>query len=233
MAFAYNKQLQCDTYRLPRYFEALTRLVTEILPNLQNPRLSTISDALLINDKVNLLYAEEQSRGRWTPQEYRKATHELGFGINNALKLEIEDVDFDFTVRAFKDAVARTWRDSDVYGDEAQWMNGKPTGAERRKSLYRALKIIAEASGSEDLYHLWQGADSWGRLDPEKAYSTLQVPKETTDEMLLLVYETRVGRITLCPPLSEPLIRSPMLPVIWTKCETLSMSLRNYGAVKD
>lgn len=149
----------------------------------------------LLTDSLQIMYTSERSKNRWSPHEFDQACSELGFGMDNDLKLDIEDVEPDFVGKAYTDAVARTY--SAVHTmNAASWINTTSLDAvneRKRKSLRDALRIVAEGLGDVQLYELWKKAGQYGFMDPNKAYLTLDVPAETTDEMLMTVYQMRVS----------------------------------------
>jgi len=149
----------------------------------------------LLTDNLQIMYTSERSKNRWSPSEFDAACSELGFGMDNDLKLDIEDVEPDFVGKAYTDAVARTY--STVHTmTMASWMNSTSIddiNETKRKTLRDALRVVAEGLGDVQLYELWKKAGQYGFMDPHKAYLTLDVPAETTDEMLMMVYQMRVS----------------------------------------
>jgi ubiquitin carboxyl-terminal hydrolase 25/28 len=203
LEFAYNHQNQCDPQHTPLYFGALSLLVNEILPALkpESAVMNPDRDGLL-TDSLQIMYTSERSKNRWTPGEFDAACSELGFGMDNDLKLDIEDVEADFVGKAYTDAVARTY--STAYTmSVASWINTTSIDTineGKRKILRDALRVAAEGLGDVQLYELWKKAGNYGFMDPNKAYLTLDVPAETTDEMLMMVYQMRVSRGCLAVP---------------------------------
>lgn len=149
----------------------------------------------LLTDSLQIMYTSERSKNRWTPHEFDEACSELRFGMDNDLKLDIEDVEPDFVGKAYTDAVARTYGTAHTM-NAASWINTTSVDAvneRKRKSLRDALRIVAEGLGDAQLYELWKRSGQYGFMDPNKAYLTLDVPAETTDEMLMTVYQMRVS----------------------------------------
>lgn len=110
------------------------------------------------------------------------ATERLGFGKDGQLSVDFDDdVEDEFIVNAWKDAVRRAWSDL-------------KEGSQLQRDANDAFRVIAESRGSAKLRKLWE--DTNGKImDPDRAYSTLEVPKETDDGMLLTVFAIRVS----CP----------------------------------
>lgn len=130
---------------------------------------------------------EERSRGRWSKDDLKRGVLVLGFGRDNALSVELDDdVDDDFILRAWRDGVKRSWKLADG-------------GSGKRAELHDALKVLAEARASKRLVDAWRYEKGSG-MSPDSAYSTLQVPSEVDEEMLLTVYGFRVSPEALCSP---------------------------------
>jgi len=121
----------------------------------------------------------EQSRDRFTAHEVDNAAFLLGFGSNNDLKVDYdEDIPDDFVLEAWRDAVKRAWRN--------------PTrGTELLRTLNNSLRILAEHRNSERLRTVWDTQKN--AMSPERAYDTLEIPKDVDDEMVITVYNMRVG----------------------------------------
>ena len=123
--------------------------------------------------------ALETSRGRWGPDAIRTSYTALGFGAQHVLRADWnEEIDDDFTFNAWKDAVRRTWVDS-------------TSSSQKRRDLNEALRILAESRGSSKLLSLLD--QHKGDMDPDQAYRTIDVPQQTEDGMLLMVFQMRVG----------------------------------------
>ncbi|KAG8798077.1 ubiquitin-specific protease ubp2, partial [Serendipita sp. 399] len=108
--------------------------------------------------------------------------------------LSIFEIDAAFLEQAYKSQLNETWRPSipgiDGWNTDLK-MQLEPE--ERRQQLKEALRVAAEGIGKESFYNVWKKVkEPWASMDPEKAYATLQVPNDTTEEMLLTVYHLRV-----------------------------------------
>ena len=134
-----------------------------------------------MNDMTHLL-AMEQSRGRWRPEDLEKSIALLGFGSDNTLRVDIQDVEDEFVVSAWEDAMKRAWRE-----DEKK-------AVEHRAALRDAFRIVGESRGSKSLKRIYDEADKFGDMTPEKAHSTLEVPRGVPDDMLITVYNMRVRK---------------------------------------
>ena len=71
-----------------------------------------------------------------------------------------------------------------------------PDGAALRNELNDAARQIGEVRGSATLLKTLQDEIAVG-MTPDKAFSTLEVPSEVDDDMLLTVYSMRVSSIPL------------------------------------
>lgn len=130
-------------------------------------------------DTLELMLAEERSRHRFTWNDLDRAEMLLGFGKAGPLCVELADADDEFIIGAWKDAMKRVWRETD--------------GASLRAELIDAFKVIADLGGSAKLQEAWEkGRGSGMALDT--AYSTLDVPKDVDETMLLAIYAMRVRR---------------------------------------
>lgn len=130
-------------------------------------------------DPLQMLVVEERSRHRFTFSDYNKALEILGFGKDNTLGVELEDdVPTSFIIQAWKDAVKRSWHD--------------PEGAQLRTDLNEAFKIVADQRQNPELRKAWeQGKVSL--MTPDAAYSTLEVPHDTDEDMLVTIFNMRVS----------------------------------------
>jgi ubiquitin carboxyl-terminal hydrolase 25 len=168
LMFAYLAQCRCDPASTITYFSHLYDIVATMKNHSVNP-----------HDALEMLIVEERSRHRFTFAEYRKATEFLGFGKENTLGVDLDDdVPDDFIIRAWKDAVKRSWRD--------------PEGVELRVNLNEAFKIVADMKQSPQLRKAWE-QESLAVMSPDKAYSTLDVPSETDEDMLVTIFNMRVS----------------------------------------
>jgi ubiquitin carboxyl-terminal hydrolase 25 len=122
---------------------------------------------------------DERERGRFTHEDFLVAPTCLGFGAHGNLSVEYgDDVPDDFVENAWRDAIRRAWRD----GGEGQ----------RLLTVNDAFRRIAEMRGSETLWRKWEQAKDGG-MSPERAYSTLEVPAEIDDGMLITIFSMRVS----------------------------------------
>jgi ubiquitin carboxyl-terminal hydrolase 25/28 len=128
---------------------------------------------------LEALVVTEISRGRWTDELWQAAAVLLGFGKDNVLKLDWNaDIEDEFALHAWKDALRRAWSDHD-------------SGAQRRKELNEALRILAEDRGSIRIIEEMRNNSM--DMDPDQAYRILEVPKDVEEDMLLMVYSMRVS----------------------------------------
>lgn len=167
--FAYLAQCRCDPAHTTEYFTLFYKIV-QSMPN--------------IPQDLQLLVVEERSRMRYTQEDLQKALECLGFGPNGNLRLDYDDeVPDDFVADAWRDRIRRAWREP-------------KDGSELQREANDAFRIVAESRGSASLRKLWE--DGRGRtMNPDRAYSTLEIPTEVDDAMLLTVYMMRVGNIKL------------------------------------
>lgn len=168
LAFAYLAQCRCDPANTVVYFAHLMTIINTML-------------TLRINvpEELQKLIIEERERCRFTPENYADAASTLGFGRDGELGVELDaDVDDEFIAQAWRSARQRAWQRSDAHT--------------RRAALNDALKIVAEARGSQALLKIWSEEKGSG-MSPDTAYSTLDVPRDVDEGMLLTVYLMRVS----------------------------------------
>lgn len=209
LGFAYHSQCRCDPGGTAKYFSALVNIV-EVLQN------CTACPASLQE-----LVATERSRDRFTLNEVIKAAAALGFGPSGVLKVEYEaEVEDNFIELAWRACVKQSWKDPDH-------------GGEILREANEALRILAESRGSKALRDIWENEK--GRLmSPDKAYDTLEVPKDVPDDMLITVFTMRVSffqpRIHLCSSFER---LKKLLHRRWTRCAKPCKSLLRFGRVSD
>lgn len=122
----------------------------------------------------------EQSRERFTLDDVAAAATTLGFGSENVLGVEYDrdDIPDEFVENAWKECVKRSWRDHEH-------------GSETQRHSNEALRILAESRGSIKLRKAWEvGKNKY--MNPDRAYDTLEIPKDVDDHMLITVYNMRV-----------------------------------------
>ena len=160
-------QCRCDPASTSRYFSHLSEIVARLQQHATCP--SSLQELIVL----------EQSRDRFTAQEVENAAFLLGFGSNNDLKVDYDgDIPDDFVLEAWKDAVKRAWRNP-------------LRGTELLRTLNNALRILAEHRNSERLRTVWDTKKN--AMSPERAYDTLEIPKDVDDEMVITVYNMRVS----------------------------------------
>jgi ubiquitin carboxyl-terminal hydrolase 25/28 len=126
------------------------------------------------------LLESEQERGRFSHDDIHNAAATLGFGADGPLKVEYgSDVPDEFVENAWKECVKKSWR---------EYEGGSKLQAEATK----ALKIIAGARGSRTLQKVWEHGKH-GMMSPERAYDTLEVPKDVDEDMLITVFSMRAS----------------------------------------
>jgi ubiquitin carboxyl-terminal hydrolase 25 len=172
LAFAYLAQCRCDPAGTPKYFTCLTN----ILKNLQEYGRCPVP--------LQELIAMEQSRDRFTLEDIDTAARTLGFGSDNVLGVDYDgEIPDGFVENAWKDSVKRSWRDPE-HGSEAQRLTNE------------AFRILAESRSSIKLRKAWEaGKDKY--MNPDRAYNTLEIPKDVDDYMLITVYNMRVRQFIL------------------------------------
>lgn len=122
---------------------------------------------------------DERERGRFTHEDFLEAPVILGFGAGGTLGVEYDDdVPDEFIENAWRDAIRRAWREG---GD-----------GQRLSIANEAFRRIAEMRGNQALWKKWEQAKDGG-MTPERAYSTLEVPSEIDDGMLITIFSMRVS----------------------------------------
>ncbi|KAJ7109846.1 hypothetical protein C8R44DRAFT_883885 [Mycena epipterygia] len=165
LTFAYLAQCRCDPGQTLEYFSNVRALAMalEILGN----------DCFMVAQLLN----SEMTRGRFGQEEIDAAATTLGFGTEGPLKVEYgTDVPDEFVENAWKECVKRSWRD---------YSGGSTLQTEATK----ALKTLADARGSHTLQKVWDKGHH-GIMSPERAYDTLEVPKDVDEDMLITLEET-------------------------------------------
>ncbi|KAJ7204386.1 hypothetical protein GGX14DRAFT_646865, partial [Mycena pura] len=166
LSFAYLAQCRCDPGQTLEYFSNLRSLAVTL--------------SVLGNDCVELatLLNSETTRGRFAYEDINAAATTLGFGADTPLNVEYgADVPDEFVENAWKECVKKSWRDDDG-------------GSRIQTEASTALKTLAIARGSHALLKVWEHGQR-GIMSPERAYDTLEVPKDVDEDMLIMIYNMR------------------------------------------
>lgn len=168
LAFAYMAQCRCDPGQTPLYFTQFFTIIQAIQEFGDTPS----------QDLQNLVF-EERSRNRFTEEDLKNSISVLGFGKDGPLRVELDaDVDDDFIAEAWKDCIRRAWRDAN-------------NGSQQQRDANDAFRTIAESRGSTKLRQMWEES-SKNVMDPNRAYTILEVPAETDETMLITVFVMRL-----------------------------------------
>ncbi|KAJ8084920.1 ubiquitin-specific protease ubp2 [Marasmius tenuissimus] len=167
LIFAYLSQCRCDPAQTMDYFTALCNIVKAMEQMASCP--SALQDLLIM----------EQSRGRYTFEEFQQAIAILGFGPDGPLRVDFDsDIEEEFIENAWKECVKRSWLD--------------PRGGELQKNANEALRVIAESRGSVRLRELYEKGKNSLMMTPDRAYDVLEVPKDVDESMLITVFTMRL-----------------------------------------
>lgn len=165
----------------------------------------------------------EQSRDRFTLEDVNTASTMLGFGVENLLRVEYdEDVEDEFIENAWRSCVKRSWQDLQH-------------GSETLRHANDSFRILAETRGSVKLWKLWENGKNM-YMNPDRAYSTLEVPKEFDDTMLITVYNMRVCfslRLLLWGSVHSRTSSWRKHQHSWKKCERPCLSSQRCATASD
>lgn len=167
LIFAYLAQCRCDPKNTVWYFTALKKIV----------------DTLVLHDNCPQplmdLTVYESSRDRFDQDEVAQAAIKLGFGEEERLRVPYDaDVPEDFIVSAWKDCL------------KTSWLLDSESAQQLQRDASNALRIISEHRRSPSLRKFWE--ESKDLMTPDRAYDTLEVPKDVDDQMLLMIFSMRV-----------------------------------------
>jgi len=168
LAFAYFAQARCNPERTIEYFTSFYTVCQMITTMTDEP-----------SQTLQSFIFDERERGRFTLEDFQEAPAILGFGVGGTLGVEYgDDVPDEFVENAWREAIRRAWRDG---GD-----------SQRLLIANDAFRRIVEMRGSQALWKKWEHAKDGG-MTPERAYSTLEVPAEIEDGMLITIFSMRVS----------------------------------------
>ncbi|KAM6498575.1 hypothetical protein JOM56_006523 [Amanita muscaria] len=168
LAFGYLAQCRCDPARTVTYFTHVSNLLRVMQEMGSCP--SSLQD----------LIAMERSRDRFVADDIANAAAVLGFGTDGPLRVEYDDTDVpdDFIENAWKECIKRSWRDP-------------VGGSSMQRDATEAFRILAESRGSVKLKQAWELGKT-NLITPERAYDTLEIPKDVDDYMLITVFNMRL-----------------------------------------
>lgn len=164
--YAYLAQCRCDSTNTQEYFEALSTIVTQLKAVASCPA------------SLEILLSTELSRGRFTQDDFRRATYTLGFGSTNSLRVEYNEADSDFIKNAWRDALRRSWHDS-------------TNSVSARHDINESFRVIAEMRRDPELIKALEEEQRSG-MTPDRAYATLEVPFNVDEDMLITIYNMRI-----------------------------------------
>ncbi|KAI0045879.1 cysteine proteinase [Auriscalpium vulgare] len=168
LAFAYYAQCRCDPAHTIDYFTAFYFFFDTMTRVGELPP-SELQDIVV----------EERNKNRFTHDNVQDAVKVLGFGKDGPLGVEFEDdIEDDFIENAWRESIRRAWREAS--GDAVRLMD-----------IHEAFRMLAELRNSADLVHKWR-LEKDGGMTPDRALTTLEVPKEIDDTMLITVFDIRV-----------------------------------------
>ncbi|KAF8641193.1 hypothetical protein AX17_000828 [Amanita inopinata Kibby_2008] len=167
LAFGYLAQCRCDPAGTVNYFTQISNLVRTMQEMGGCP--ASLQDLMVM----------ERSRDRFVAEDIISAAETLGFGVNGPLRVEYDETDVpdEFIESAWRECIKRSWRD--------------PAGSTLQREATDAFRILAESRGSTRLRQAWESSKS-NLMTPERAYSTLEIPKDVDENMLITVFTMRL-----------------------------------------
>lgn len=159
------------------------------------------------------LIISERERSRWARGDEDVAARKLGFGRDAALGIELFDADDEFVERAWRHAITRAWRAPahkgptgfidnivdrakslstvDFFASFAAGPQDQQLSPLKEESISvseanDAVRVVAEARGSTELYGKWDKAKSGGIQDPAAAFRAFNVEESAVDDALLI-----------------------------------------------
>lgn len=89
----------------------------------------------------------------------------------------------EFIVNAWKDAKKRVWQAGGVGGG----------GKVKYEEVMEALRRVAEVRGSRGMVKMWEEESLGTKMTPDRAFTTLDVPQDVDESMLIAIFSMRVS----------------------------------------
>lgn len=151
------------------------------------------SNGEILPDELQNLIIEERSRHRFTTEDYASSIALLGFGQHGALGVELDDeVEEEFVINAWKDAKKRVWQTGGLAGIGG---GGGGGGKAKYEEVMEAFLRVAEVKGSRRMMKMWEEESLGTKMTPDRAFTTLDVPQDVDESMLITIFSMRVGII--------------------------------------
>ncbi|KAG8893932.1 ubiquitin-specific protease ubp2, partial [Tulasnella sp. 403] len=154
------------------------------------------------------LIATELSRGRWTAEALREAVNILGLGtlLDDSGAMNVGD---DFDAARIKECWLQKLKETNAAFNSQPDLDRDMLNR-KKQDLKEAFRIVSEATGRADAVAAYEESVKLfgnGMMDVAAAYSTLEVPADLDEEMVVTIYGMRVDD----QPLAEERMRSALM----------------------
>ncbi|KAG9018788.1 ubiquitin-specific protease ubp2 [Tulasnella sp. 427] len=192
--FAYRRQTKCDPLNTPIYFSSLKGI-----SNWATQVRNSSAEALQI------LISQEDSRGRWAPEDLNRASVVMGLMTEQDLALGRS------LPPRYREMLKELWLASvkDINAELSENKITKSAADDRKRELREAFRILAESTGDTEVvlgFKEMMKMYGNGMMDVNDAYGTLEVARDWDDDTVVTILNMRID--------DQPSLRDRMMSAL-------------------